>query len=89
VLDCFTQFNFDDLPMSEQLFADFRSKYLDLYDKVRSEKQTEKVSILDDIDFEVELISRDKINVSYIITLLNNVKGKALLKKYEMAHDHG
>ena len=74
VLDCFTQFNFDDLPMSEQMFADFRSKYLDLYDKVRSETEKEKVSILDDIDFEIELISRDKINVSYIIALLRNLQ---------------
>ena len=73
VLDCFTEFTFDDLPMNEQLFADFRSKYLDLYDKVRSEKEKEKVSILDDIDFEVELISRDKINVSYIIMLLQKM----------------
>ena len=73
VLDCFTQFSFDDLPMDEQLFANFRSKYLDLYDKVRSEKEKEKVSILDDIDFEIELISRDKINVSYIIALLKNM----------------
>lgn len=76
VLDCFTQFTFDDLPMDEQLFADFRSKYLDLYDKVRSEKEKERISILDDIDFEIELISRDKINVSYIISLLRNMKGK-------------
>lgn len=75
VLDCFTQFRFDDLPMDEQLFADFRSKYLDLYDKVRSEREKEKVSILDDIDFELELISRDKINVSYIISLLLNMQG--------------
>ena len=73
VLDCFTQFSFDDLPMDEQLFADFRSKYLDLYDKVRNEREKEKVSILDDLDFEVELISRDKINVSYIIALLRNL----------------
>lgn len=77
VLDCFTEFTFDDLPIDEQVFADFRSKYLDLYDKVRSEKQKEKVSILDDIDFEVELISRDKINVSYIINLLMSMKGKS------------
>ncbi|WP_170331077.1 type I restriction endonuclease subunit R [Ruegeria arenilitoris] len=76
VLDCFTQFSFEDLPMDEQLFADFRSKYLDLYDKVRSEKEKEKVSILDDIDFEVELISRDKINVSYIIALLLDLRDK-------------
>ncbi len=74
VLDCFTEFSFDDLPMDEQLFADYRSKYLDLYDKVRSENEKEKVSILDDIDFELELIRRDKINVSYIIALLQNLQ---------------
>lgn len=74
ILECFTQFTFDDLPIDEQLFADFRSKYLDLYDKVRSDREKEKVSILDDLDFEVELISRDKINVSYIIALLQNMR---------------
>jgi type I restriction enzyme R subunit len=74
VLDCFTQFSFDDLPMDEQLFADYRSKYLDLYDKVRNDTEKEKVSILDDIDFELELIRRDKVNVSYIISLLQNLQ---------------
>lgn len=74
VLDCFTQFTFDDLPMDEQLFADYRSKYLDLYDKVRSDNEKEKVSILDDLDFELELIRKDKINVSYIIALLQNMQ---------------
>lgn len=76
VLDCFTEFNFDHLPIDEQLFSDFRSKYLDLYDKVRTERAKEKVSILDDIDFEVELISRDKINVSYIISLLRDMQNR-------------
>ena len=77
VLDCFTGFSFDDLPMDEQCFADYRSKYLDLYDKVRSNIGKEKVSILDDIDFELELIRRDKINVSYIIALLQNLQDTA------------
>jgi type I restriction enzyme R subunit len=74
VLECFTEFSFDDLQMGEQLFADYRSKYLDLYDKVRGDTEKEKVSILDDIDFELELIRRDKINVSYIIALLQNLQ---------------
>ena len=74
VLDCFTQFTFDDLPMDEQLFADYRSKYLDLYDKIKSDKEKEKVSVLNDIDFELELIRRDTINVSYIIALLRNMQ---------------
>lgn len=74
VLECFTEFTFDDLPMDSQVFADFRSKYLDLYDKVKSNKEKEKVSILDDLDFELELICRDDVNVSYIISLLQNLK---------------
>ena len=60
--------------MDEQQFEDYKSKYLDLYDKVKTNQQKEKVSILDDIDFELELIHRDEINVSYIITLLRNMK---------------
>ena len=74
VLECFTEFTFDDLPIDAQVFADFRSKYLDLYDKVKSNNEKEKVSILDDLDFELELIRRDTINVSYIISLLKNLK---------------
>jgi type I restriction enzyme, R subunit len=52
------------------------SKYLDLYDKVKSEHQTEKVSILEDVDFELELIHRDEINVAYIIQLLIKLKSQ-------------
>ncbi len=74
VLSCFTEFSFDDLDMDEQQFEDYKSKYLDLYDKVKTNQQKEKVSILDDIDFELELIHRDEINVSYIIALLRNMK---------------
>ena len=74
VLNCFTEFSFEDLDMDEQCFEDYKSKYLDLYDKVRTNRQKEKVSILEDIDFELELIRRDEINVSYIITLLRNLQ---------------
>ena len=81
VLDCFSQFDFSTLPIDEQTFADYRSKYLDLYDKVRSDRQKEKVSILDDLDFEIELITRDKITVSYIITLLKNLQNADDSKK--------
>ena len=74
VLSCFTEFSFDDLTMDEQQFEDYKSKYLDLYDKVRTNRQKEKISILEDIDFELELIHRDEINVSYIIALLRNMQ---------------
>lgn len=70
ILSTFVDFSFDNLTMSEQLFNDYKSKYLDLYDKVRSNTQKETVSVLEDVDFELELIHRDEINVAYILKLL-------------------
>ncbi len=71
----FANFDWEDLDMEEQLFNDFRSKYLDLWQKVKQDHSKEKVSILEDVDFELELIHRDDINVSYILKLLADLKG--------------
>jgi type I restriction enzyme R subunit len=76
VLTTFSDFSWDNLSMHEQLFEDYKSKYLDLYDKVKSDHQKEKVSILEDVDFELELIHRDEINVAYILQLLIKLKSK-------------
>ena len=76
ILHSFSDFKWEDLAMGEQLFEDYKSKYLDLYDKVKSDHQKEKVSILEDVDFELELIHRDEINVAYIIQLLIKLKSK-------------
>ena len=73
-LGSFVEFTWDDIPMSEQAFENYKSKYLDLYDKVKSDHQKEKDSILEDIDFELELIHRDEINVVYILKLLAKLK---------------
>ncbi len=66
----YTEFTWDDLQIEEQLFADYTSKYLDLKDTLGADPSPEKTSILNDIDFELELIRRDTINVTYIIQLL-------------------
>lgn len=76
IMAAFADFKWEDLSMSEQQFEDYKSKYLDLHDKVRSDHQKEKVSILDDVDFELELIHRDEINVAYIIQLLIKLKSQ-------------
>jgi len=81
VLTTFADFNFDHLVMNEQLFEDYKSKYLDLWQKVKTTHQKEKVSILEDVDFELELIHRDEINVAYILKLLANLKGSDQDKK--------
>jgi type I restriction enzyme R subunit len=75
ILESFSEFEDDDLSLTAQRFADYRSAYLDLYDKVKSDTQKEKVSILNDVDFELELIHRDVINVQYILTLLAKLYG--------------
>ncbi len=76
VLSAFADFKWEDLKMTEQAFEDYKSKYLDLYDKTKGNHQKEKVSILEDVDFELELIHRDEINVAYIIQLLIKLKSK-------------
>lgn len=70
----FANFNWEDLAMQEQLFNDYRSKYLDLWQKTKHDNAKEKVSILDDVDFELELIHSDVINVTYILKLLAGLK---------------
>lgn len=76
ILTAFSDFKWEDLKMTEQLFNDFQSKYLDLWQKVKTDHQKEKVSVLEDVDFELELIHRDEINVSYILQLLIKLKSQ-------------
>lgn len=73
-MSTYSDFSWNDLAMEEQKFEDYKSKYLDLHDKVKTNTQKEKVSILEDVDFELELIHRDEINVSYILKLLESLK---------------
>ncbi len=83
VLTGFSDFNFADLSMGEQQFEDYKSKYLDLYEKVKSNTETEKVSILDEVDFELELIHKDEINVAYILRLLAQYRESDTVKHAE------
>lgn len=74
ILASFTNFTFEDIYIDEQQFADYSGKYLDLHDKIKFNKQAENVSILEEIDFELELIHRDEVNVTYILKLLAELK---------------
>lgn len=74
VLESYTDFSWEGLGIDEQAFENYKSKYLDLYDKVKNNEVKQKTSILEDIDFELELIHRDLINVAYIIKLLAKLK---------------
>ncbi|RNF38878.1 type I restriction endonuclease subunit R [Planococcus salinus] len=72
-LKTFVEFDFnpEDMGISEQTYKDFRSKFLHLYEKNQNDK--EKVSVINDVDFEIELMQTDRINVDYILELLRNI----------------
>ncbi len=74
VLASYTDFSWDNLGIDEETFNNYKSKYLDLYEKVKHNNQKQKTSILEDVDFELALIHRDQINVTYIIKLLAKLK---------------
>lgn len=71
----YNEYSQDDLFIDEQLFSDYQGKYLDMSNEfaITSEKEDAE-DIVQDIDFELELIHRDIINVVYIIALLQELK---------------
>ncbi len=82
-LETFAEFTFNDVGITEQEFYDYQSKYLDIYEERKSYEQGVE-SILDQIDFEIELTVRDVINFDYIIQLiagLKNITSDSLRKK--------
>jgi type I restriction enzyme R subunit len=86
-LETFAEFSFDDMKIEEQEFFDYQSKYLDIYDELRRRSDDEPESILDEVDFELELTVRDVVNYDYIIKLISGLKEatteKARQKKTE------
>lgn len=73
-LETFAEFTFDDLGIDEQEFENYQSKYLDLYEVRKNKDGKELESILDQIDFELELIRKDVVNFDYIIQLIVGLK---------------
>ena len=74
-LKTFEEFEFDEalIGISEEDFDNFKSQYLDIHKNLSRRDSSEKASILDEVDFQIELLETDVINVDYILTLLKNV----------------
>ena len=69
----FSQFTWDDLDILEQEFEDYKSHYFDLYDSIKDKPGEKPESIIGEIDFEIELLWRDDVNVAYILDLITNM----------------
>src|SRR5690606_12431891 len=79
----YTEFTWGDLQLNKDVFNGYSSKYQDLKDSINLKSDVQKTSILNDIDFELELIRRDTINVTYILQLLMEFKSKHSTKDKE------
>lgn len=75
-LKTFSRFDWHDLDpaMDEEEYADFKSWYLYWYDMLK--KHNNEHSVLADVDFNIELIRTDKVNVVYILNLLKDINRK-------------
>ncbi len=73
ILSSFDKFEEDDIlaPREEQ---DYRSLYIDLYNEARTLVDGEKVDIIDDIEFEMELVKQIDVNVDYILALIEKYR---------------
>lgn len=73
-LKTFVDFEFDKekIGMAHQEYEDYKSKYFRIYDELKK-SAPEKESILLYIDFAIELMAIDKINVDYIMNLIRDI----------------
>jgi type I restriction enzyme R subunit len=88
ILSSFDQFEEED-PLPERDLQDHQSNYLDIYQDIRN-KQKERVDIIDDVVFEMELVKQVEINIDYILNLVksyheNNCKDKEVLVDVQKA----
>ena len=72
-LKTFVEFSFDkdQLLMTEQEHEDYKSKYKALHARITNDRTV--VSVLNDVDFCIELMESDRINVAYIMNLIRNI----------------
>lgn len=74
-LKSFDRFEFtrEVIGIDQQTFVDYKGVYLKLYDEVIHRDKSEGESVLDDIDFKIELLRNDLINVQYILDLIASI----------------
>lgn len=71
----FSKFDWADLDifMDEEEYTEYKSWYLTFYDEQKAKAKAGVKTILADIDFNIELIRTDKINVVYVLNLLKEI----------------
>ena len=75
ILQSFDRFAGEEI-LSPREFQDYRSLYLDLYEKWRPVRKDAKEDISDDVVFEIELIKQIEVNIDYILMLVKKYHEK-------------
>nr|WP_309596992.1 type I restriction endonuclease subunit R [Moraxella osloensis] len=73
-LQTFSEYDQDNTSLDKQEFANYASKYSDLKNGLTTGGDKSKTSILEDIDFQLDLLHSDRVNVGYIVKLLQLAK---------------
>lgn len=73
-LQNFCEFSFpitlkDDISVDE--YNSFKSRYIDIYNEFK--KHPEKVSVIGEVTFDIELVQTDRVDVDYILNLLRKI----------------
>ncbi|EOS24724.1 HsdR family type I site-specific deoxyribonuclease [Lachnospiraceae bacterium A4] len=69
ILSTFDNFEGKEI-LSDRVFQDYQSEYIDLYQKYKSKGNERKENINDDVVFEIELVKQVEINIDYILMLV-------------------
>ena len=89
ILSSFDKFAGNEI-LSERDFQDYTGMYVDLYQKYKQKDDGKKVSIKDDIVFEMELVKQVEVNIDYILMLVakyhqSNCEDKEILGTIDKA----
>ena len=71
----FSKFEWADLDvfMDEEEYTEYKTWYLTFYDEQKEKRKKGMKTALADIDFSIELVRTDKINVVYVLNLLKEI----------------
>jgi len=83
ILQSFDEFE-DNQILADFDFQNYHGEYLRIYDKYRKENKADKDDIVDDLEFEIELVKSVEVNIDYILMLVaeykeENSKNKEIL----------
>lgn len=72
--------------LSERDIQDYHSMYIELYQQYRGQGDGDRENVIDDIEFEMELIKQVEINIDYILMLIQKYRDGHLQDKEIVVH---